>query len=290
LIVQEKPYDSLAEDILRLERTGAGIFRSEHQHDNSLGAIFGGQFLAQALRAASLTAAGWPAHSCSAYFLRPGGLEDPIDYHVESVRDGRRFANRRVVARQSGKLLLDMLCSLHSGAGSGPRHQAVDTDSLPGPETLPDLKEYLRANNDRIPAQDVASYFLPLPVEFRLINPERTFHLDGKPEARRDFWIRFPSASRVADPALHQALIALVSDFWLGPVAHALRGPPYPTRFPVVTVSHGMAFHGLARADDWLLYRIESPFAGDGLGFTRGLLFDREGRLVASITQEVLMP
>jgi acyl-CoA thioesterase II len=289
LISEANPYASLAEDILRLEQTGPGTFRSEHRHDNSTGVIFGGQFLAQALLAASRTMSGWPAHSCSAYFLRPGRFDAPIDYQVESVRDGRSFANRRVVARQSDKVLFDMLCSLHPGVESGIRHQAVDNGGLPGPESLPDLRDYLRENSDRIPAQDVASYFQPLPIEFRLINPERTFHLHGKPEARRDFWMRFLPASSISDLSLHLPLIAFVSDFWLGPVANELHAPPYPARHPMVTVSHSVAFLGAARANDWLLYRVESPYAAGELGLTRGLLFDREGKLIASTSQEVLM-
>jgi acyl-CoA thioesterase-2 len=284
----DHPHASLAEDILRLEQTGPTSFRSEHRHDNSTGTIFGGQFLAQALLAAQRTAPHRPANSCGAYFLRPGGFEAPVDYEVEAVRDGRTFANRRVVARQGGKALFDMLCSFRA-PGEGHGHQAVDCGGLPGPEDLPDLQDFLRANEDRIPPQEVTSYLQPLPVQFRLIEPERSFHLAGKPAARRDFWMRFPAAEAIEDIREHQPLIAFVSDFWIGPVANELRSPPFPKRVPVLTVSHSIAFQGPARADDWLLYRVESPFAAEGLGFTRGLLFNRQGRLVASTTQEVLM-
>ena len=284
----DDPFAGLAEDMLQLDRIGPATFRSGHMHDNSQGAIFGGQFLAQALLAARLTTPGWPANSCSAYFLRAGRLDAPIDYEVETVRDGRSFANRRVVAWQAGKPLFDMLCSFHS-PGVGPSHQAVDMAGLAQPEELPPLQDWLRANAERIPREEVSSYFQPLPVEFRLIDPDTTFHLSGKPEAHRDFWMRIPPARRIGDLELHQPLIAFASDFWLGPVANELHGPPYPARFPVLTISHTIAFHGTARADDWLLYRVESPFAADELGFTRGLLFDREGRLIASTTQEVVM-
>ena len=282
------PFANLAEDTLRLDRLGPTTFRSEHRHDNSLGIVFGGQFLAQALLAGQSTTQGWPAQSCSAYFLRPGQFDAPIDYEVELVRDGRNFANRRVMARQSGKVLFDMLCSFHL-AEEGPSHQADDVSSLSPPEALPDLQDYLRANGDRIPREEISHYFNPLPVQFRLIDADRIFHLKGKPEPRRDFWMRFPPAARIEDDAEHWPLIAFISDFWLGPVANEPHGPPFPLRYPVFTVSHSIAFHRQARADEWLLYRVDSPFAGDGLGFTRGLLFDRQGRLVASTIQEVLM-
>lgn len=282
------PYASLAEDTLRLEQVGPATFRSEHRHDNTRGAIFGGQFLGQALLAAARTAPAWPANSCCAYFMRPGGLELPIDYEVEITRDGRSFANRRVVARQADNVLFDMLCSFHRPE-TGPSHQAALPPGLPRPEDLPDLQDYLRANSDRIPQQEVAPYFGPLPVQFRLIDPDRAFHLDGRPASHRDFWMRFAPAARIDDMALHQPLLAFISDFWLGPVANELHSPPYPARVPVLTLSHTIAFHRPARADDWLLFRVESPFAADGLGSTRGLMFDREGRLILSATQEVLM-
>jgi acyl-CoA thioesterase-2 len=284
--VSADPFAGLALSMLQLERIDETTFRSSHAHDNSTGAVFGGQYLAQALAAAGQTVPGWPANSCSAYFLRPGGLEAPIDYAVESVRDGRTFANRRVTARQAGKVLFDMICSFHA-AETGPSHQTDLPPGLPQPEDLPDIQDYLRANAHRIPLDEVRSFFTPLPMQFRAINPDRTFHLDGAPAPRRDFWMRFPPAEAVADIVHHRPLIAFVSDFWLGTVVNELHHPPYPARYPVFTSSHPIAFHADARAEDWLFYRIESPWAGEGLGYTRGLLYDRNGRLIVSTTQEV---
>ncbi|MDG2002354.1 MAG: thioesterase family protein [Novosphingobium sp.] len=288
MTAKDEPFAALAEALLTLEQLDETTFRSEHGHNNSVGMIFGGQFVAQALLAAQRTTGGWPAHSCSAYFLRPGNMDSPTDYSVEIVRDGRSFANRRVVASQAGKVLFDMLCSFHQ-AESGPSHQAIDIAGIPGPDDLPDLQDYLRSRIDRIPQQEVRNYYNPLPVQFRLVDADRIFHLTGKPEATRDFWIRFPPAQRIAELERHQPLIGFISDFWIGPVANELHSPPYPEKVPVFTVSHTLSFHAPARADEWLLFRVESPFAGEGLGFTRGMMFDRAGQLVASATQEVLM-
>jgi acyl-CoA thioesterase-2 len=282
-------FATLAESMLGLERLDDGLFRSAHAHDNSTGAVFGGQYLAQALVAAGETVAeGLTANSCSAYFLRPGGLDAPIDYRVETVRDGRTFANRRVIALQVGKALFDMVCSFHR-AETGPRHETQVPDGLPGPEDLPDIQDWLRANADRVPLAEVSTFLMPLPMQFRSIDPERTFHLDSAPAARRDFWMRFPPAAAIADVALHRPLIAFISDFWLGTVANEMHHPPFPARWPVFTTSHTVAFHAQARADDWLLYRTESPWAGEGMGLTRGLLYDRAGRLIATTMQEAVM-
>jgi acyl-CoA thioesterase-2 len=282
------PFATLAQSMLQLERLDETTFRSSHAHDNSTGAVFGGQVLAQALAAAGETVSGMAANSCSAYFLRPGGLEAPIDYRVESVRDGRTFANRRVTAWQAGKALFDMIASFHLPE-TGPSHQTDLPAGLPQPEDLPDIQDYLRANADRIPPEEVKSYFTPLPMQFRALDPDKTYHLDGAPAPRRDFWLRFPPGAAVADVALHRPLIAFVSDFWLGTVAIELHHPPFAARHPTFTTGHTISFHAMARADEWLLYRIESPWAGEGIGYTRGLLYDRAGRLIASTTQEVVI-
>jgi acyl-CoA thioesterase-2 len=50
-----------------------------------------------------------------------------------------------------------------------------------------------------------------------------------------------------------------------------------------------MWFHRPFRADEWLLYSIDSPSASGARGFTRGNIFDSEGKLVASVVQEGLM-
>ncbi|URE29028.1 Acyl-CoA thioesterase [Musa troglodytarum] len=56
-----------------------------------------------------------------------------------------------------------------------------------------------------------------------------------------------------------------------------------------LSLDHSVWFHRPVRADDWLLYVIESPFAGGGRGFVTGQMFNRKGELVASLTQECLI-
>jgi acyl-CoA thioesterase-2 len=52
------------------------------------------------------------------------------------------------------------------------------------------------------------------------------------------------------------------------------------------SLDHAIWYHGRFRADDWLLYVIESPWSGLARGFGRGQIFTRDGRLVASVAQE----
>jgi len=57
----------------------------------------------------------------------------------------------------------------------------------------------------------------------------------------------------------------------------------------VASLDHALWFHGDVKVNDWLLYSMESPWAGGARGLARGQVFTREGRLVASVAQEGLM-
>jgi acyl-CoA thioesterase-2 len=55
------------------------------------------------------------------------------------------------------------------------------------------------------------------------------------------------------------------------------------------SLDHALWFHRPFRADEWLLYAQDSPNASGGRGFARGLIFTRDGVLVASVAQEGLV-
>ena len=132
---------TIARALLDLEQITDRRFRSIYSQDNYQGAIFGGQALAQALAAAQRTVATWLPHTCTGYFLKPGAVDEPIDYEVEVVRDGRRFAARRVLASQAGKAIFDLLCSFHD-AEPGFAHQHGDAAEVPLPENLPPMLRF----------------------------------------------------------------------------------------------------------------------------------------------------
>ena len=76
--------------------------------------VYGGQVVAQALRAAALTVDGpYLTHSLHAYFIRAGDVDEPIRFEVDRLRNGRSFVTRQVVARQSGGAILNLSCSFH---------------------------------------------------------------------------------------------------------------------------------------------------------------------------------
>ena len=92
------------------------------------------------------------------------------------------------------------------------------------------------------------------------------------------------------DDALHRCLLAYASDFYLLPTATVPHGQEQPgQQFMLASIDHAMWFHRPVRVDEWLLCVTDSPIATGARGFTRGSVFDRSGRLVASLAQEGLM-
>jgi acyl-CoA thioesterase II len=251
--------------------------------------VFGGQVIGQALVAASRTVeevATRPPHSLHAYFLLAGDPKIPIIYEVDRIRDGRSFTTRRVVAIQHGHAIFTMAVSFHV-AETGLNHQAV-MPAVPGPEALPSDAE-IRERILPIMPEPVRRYYeRERPIELRPVEFERYL---GKafPEARFNVWMR--STGVLPDgPAIHQCVLAYASDLMLLDAALIPHGRTVLDRsIMAASLDHAMWFHRPFRADDWLLYAQDSPSASGGCGFARGLIFARDGTLVASVTQEGLV-
>ncbi len=64
---------------------------------------------------------------------------------------------------------------------------------------------------------------------------------------------------------------------------------PHADRMLVASLDHALWFHRRFRADEWLLCDVTSPSASGGRGLATGRFFARDGRLVATVLQEVLM-
>jgi acyl-CoA thioesterase-2 len=247
--------------------------------------IFGGQVLAQSLNAAIRSVEGGRiAHSMHAYFLRPGNPEKQIVFEVDPIRDGRSFATRRVVAKQDGVPIFNTSISFQFESG-GLEHQA-DMPDAPAPETLLTDEEYWQEMHSKDPKK----YSSPLApaIERRVV--DRRDYEDPQPrEARQMAWFR-TRAGIGDDPALHQVILAFMSDFAL--LGAALLPHPYTVYSPdmmAASLDHAIWFHRSARADDYLLYVLDSPNAGGSRGFSRGQFFSTDGRLVASTAQESLI-
>ena len=278
----------LLEDLIKvmtLERLEHDLFRGESR-DIGSSQVFGGQVLGQALMAAAATVESRDAHSLHAYFLRRGDFNSPIVYEVDRARDGNHFSTRRVIAIQHGAQIFNLSASFQSEE-SGLDHQ-LRLPEVPPPEELADLHEHLRGFLPQLPAGLRRVLERKRPFEFRPVQPPNVLEPQGAPMLR-NIWFR--AIDRLpADEALHRCLLAYVSDFNLLDTAMMPHGLPVPPRkLLMASIDHAMWFHRSVRVDDWLLYSTDSPSASGARGFARGSIFSRDGRLVASTTQEGLM-
>ena len=126
------------------------------------------------------------------------------------------------------------------------------------------------------------------PIEFRPVVGEDPFNPKVS-DPIKYVWFRADGA--LADtPALHKYLLAYASDFGLLTTSLLPHGKGvWQKDMQVASLDHALWFHADLRADDWLLYAMDSPWAGNSRGFSRGSVYNRAGQLVASVTQEGLL-
>lgn len=272
--------------LLRLERLERTLFRGQSQ-DLGWGAVFGGQVLGQALSAAQQTVPAERAvHSLHGYFLRTGDAARPIIYDVECIRDGRSFTTRRVVAIQEGEAIFSMSASFQVEE-EGFDHQAA-MPAAPDPEGVLSETALARQLGERIPAPLRARAVAEKAIELRPVDPLDPLRPEARPPTRQ-VWAR--AAGRLPEePGLHACVLAYASDFHFMTTAMQPHEVSWLTPgMQVASLDHAMWFHRPLRADEWLLYAVESPSASQGRGLARGSFFSQDGRLVASTAQEGLI-
>jgi acyl-CoA thioesterase-2 len=67
------------------------------------------------------------------------------------------------------------------------------------------------------------------------------------------------------------------------------RGAVQDDKLMMASLDHAMWFHRPFRADDWLFVEQEPVSTDHGRGLATGKVWDRSGRLVATMAQEALM-
>ncbi len=274
--------------LLDLEPKGGDRFIGRRRPDGT-GRVFGGQAIAQALGAARRTVDDdREAHSLHAYFLRPGNDDLPIEYRVKRDLDGRSFSNRRVVASQEGKPILNLTVSFQIPV-DGPSHTSPQMPEVPGPEDLVPDSEVQRQIAKSLPEGPLRQLAeRPSPIDFRSVEP-RDWWNPEKREPISHVWFR-TVAHLPAEPAVHRAVLAYISDFQLLATAMQPHGKAIlDPRVKSASLDHAIWFHEAFRTDDWMLYVTDSPWTGHARGFGRGQIFTRDGRLVASVAQEGML-
>lgn len=275
--------------ILDLERIEDNLFRGDSR-DVGAPQVFGGQVLGQALSAAQATLDklddARTAHSLHAYFLKAGDIEHPIVYQVDRTRDGGSFSVRRVTAIQHGQPIFFLAASFQKHEDGG-EHQ-LSMPEVPKPEDIEPTPALPPEVFAKLPSKVQRWLSRMGPFEFRHVYPRDDLNPPKRPPFQQ---VWFKLGERVGDaPELHRALLAYASDFHLLGTATFPHGISYyQPNVQMASLDHALWFHRPFRADEWLLYSIDSPSAQGGRGLARGLIYDRNGKLIASTAQEGLI-
>jgi acyl-CoA thioesterase-2 len=251
---------------LNLDATPSDTRFTAHNQHLEYHRVFGGQLLAQFIRAASLSCSEKAVKSLHAVFPREGRADEPVSYEVIRHHEGRSFATLSIIATQSKGPIGTASVSMHVTEG-GPAAQAADpVGPVPGPE-------------HEVPLDLI-------PWETRAVD-DLNATATGPPEFQ--LWMRTPPV----EPALAPALAAYATDLTLiGTALRPLDGLSQlgnGTQFTSAVTTHTIWFHRPFTTDQWMLLRQHSPLLAHGRSFGRGDMLTHDGVLVASYAQEALL-
>ena len=125
-------------DILDLSNHGADTFVGKGPQ-YPWGGLYGGQIVAQALKAAALTIdPAFSVHSLRAYFIRRGDHDEPVRYEVDRIRNGRTFCKylanaKSAEARQAIGAILNLEASFQADEVT----ETIQTVDFPGGTPAP---------------------------------------------------------------------------------------------------------------------------------------------------------
>jgi acyl-CoA thioesterase len=202
-------------------------------------------------------------------FARGGDPEQPLEFDVQVIQQGRAFASLTIAIRQGDRLCAQSTALLHD----------PELDLIRFEAKAPDVTAPLDT-----PARPGSHEWW----EVRIVDDVDLYDPDAVGPPRLDVWSRFIGAPDEAFAG--QALLAFASDGFL--IATAMRphkgvGQSMAHRtISTSVVAQTLSFHEWFAPDEWLLLHHESPHAGRGRSFGRADVFAEDGRLLASYAQE----
>ena len=272
--------------LLDLRCIGEGVWEGS-PGPGIAGRLFGGHAVAQSLMAASLAEGeARLAHSLHATFLQVGHANRVTRFEVQTLGEGRSFARRRVEAWQGDLHVLTMTVSFHVEE-QGFAHSA-SPPAVENVETAVQAMESWEAAQEDVEALPILGRLEERPVEVAPLDVEAFFGSVAR-APQSAVWMRARETDPVA-PAVARAQLAYASDMLFlrnALLPHAVR--PGDRSVQVSSLDHTIWFHDTPAFKNWHLYASHSPWSGSARGLNQGHFFNREGGLVATVTQENLM-
>lgn len=273
--------------ILDLEKIEHNLFRGISPKVTWI-RVFGGQVIAQSLVAAQRTVAeDRYVHSLHGYFMLPGDPSIPILYEVDRIRDGMSFTTRRIVAIQKGRAIFSLEASFKK-AENGLDYQMPVPEDVPDPDGLANRKELIAKSDIDLPENIKRFWQHDRPIDMKPVHLDHYLTREPQPP-RQDVWVRTTGPVPGNRP-LQAAVLAYLSDMTLLDTATFPHGRAvFDPDLQVASLDHAMWFHRPDPLEDWMLYTQDTPSSSDSRGFTRGMIFSRGGKLIASVAQEGLI-
>lgn len=234
------------------------------------GGLYGGQIVAQGLRAGAETVdPEFRVHSLHAYFIRRGDHDEPIRFEVTRSREGRSFVTRSVVARQEVGVILTMSLSFQRDE-AGHDVQTAELPAIAGPDDLVD------------------SSWSPM-------FDRRFAEVRGITSGRGVGWLKL--RDRLGpDPVLQACALAYLSDDLPTDAVVAVHperpepgADPFEEGWMSASLDHAIWFHRPSAADQWHVYDFASHGYLSSRGLSIGHVLSADGVHVATIAQEVLL-
>ena len=260
-------------DVMDVRPDGPLRFVGPARSDGQRPVVEGSQMLGQSIVAASRRAPERRVVSASMIFLRSADACQPLEFVLTELSAGRTFTGLAIQVRQGERCCAAGNVLLEVPSDDLIRH-TVERPVVPGPYECPPYDMGVTGRDLRV-ADGAYSNEADEPV--------------GPPNI--DAWVRFRAVP--ADPALHAGLLAQFSGHMS--IAAALRPHAGISQAQAHrTLSMGinaisLSFHRDVRADEWVLYRHHSTFAGDGMTHAECRVHDIEGNLLASFTVEAMV-
>ena len=284
----EAPFQRHFADRMSLQQVDRDIFTG-WCHSGSPLRAYGGQIAAQSLMAAGHTVDGDPtgtSTACTATSCARARRRTRSPTSSIGPGTARSFSTRVVRAVQHGETIFMMTASF-AVADEGPSHQFTKPD-LPRPDMIADIPVPLPAYLEGASTPGELDYPDSAIIGLRIVEPNTPITLeDGRYE--RMAWVRIeedlPDDSLIQSCALTYLSDLTMVSTALAPHSGVLQRPS----LQLASIDHAVWFHAPTRADQWLLFAQDTPVARGGHGLARGLFFDRDGTLVASVVQESLM-
>lgn len=239
--------------------------------------VFGGQVLAQALMAGALTLDDdKPCHSLHGYFLQGGDIRLPVVYQVRRLRDGKSLSARQIVAVQNviqadgspkEQVIFSMMASFAVMEGGLDYQETMP--NYPSPYLLKDEQSLKPSYLDKVPDTLKTRFMRKRHVQIRPISPRDPISPDPMPP-KQAHWLRIDGLQN-QPMAIHQALLAFVSDYYLVSTGLMSHGLTYASRgLQVASIDHAMYFHRPFDVSQWLLYDMWSDTTSHAKGLNHG--------------------